>query len=140
MYVPTKTVGAEKVSTITVSDAVSTTKSDSEVTVAVTEKQRLVVVQCQAQESESSTTSDSVTADQVKGTTGTLGDNDVTVVTVPAKSQTRVLTKQEVAKHTTRDDCWVIVDNKVLDLTRYLRDHPGGMLSVQKRAGGDATE
>mmetsp|Transcript_37445 Transcript_37445/g.90037 ORF Transcript_37445/g.90037 Transcript_37445/m.90037 type:complete len:343 (-) Transcript_37445:275-1303(-) len=34
-------------------------------------------------------------------------------------------TREEVAKHCTRGDCWVIVDGKVHDVTSYLPKHPG---------------
>ncbi|CAD7970270.1 unnamed protein product [Amoebophrya sp. A120] len=46
----------------------------------------------------------------------------------------------EVAKHTTEQDCWVVVDGKVLDVTKFLPDHPGGALAILTFAGKDATE
>lgn len=49
-------------------------------------------------------------------------------------------TPEEVAKHKSRDDCWVIVKNVVLDLTLFLEDHPGGSGSIMAFAGKDATE
>lgn len=49
-------------------------------------------------------------------------------------------TPEEVAEHKTRDDCWVIVKNVVLDLTLFLDDHPGGAASIMAFAGKDATE
>jgi len=34
-------------------------------------------------------------------------------------------TREEVAKHCTKGDCWVIIDGKVHDVTAYLPKHPG---------------
>merc|ERR1712137_341668 len=49
-------------------------------------------------------------------------------------------TKEEVAKHTTKGDCWVILNDKVLDVTNFLSQHPGGELAILTFAGKDATE
>ena len=49
-------------------------------------------------------------------------------------------TAEEVAKHNKKDDCWVIVDGKVLDVTAFLPDHPGGEKAILLYAGRDATE
>lgn len=50
------------------------------------------------------------------------------------------LTMEEVAKHTTEQDCWVVVNGQVLDVTKFLPDHPGGALAILTFAGKDATE
>merc|ERR1719420_1534888 len=49
-------------------------------------------------------------------------------------------TMEEVAKHTTKESCWVVLDGKVLDVTNFLKDHPGGELAILTFAGKDATE
>lgn len=47
-------------------------------------------------------------------------------------------TKEQVAKHNKCDDCWVHIDNKVYDLTKFMENHTGGNDPLQI-AGGDAT-
>ncbi|QSZ30929.1 hypothetical protein DSL72_000488 [Monilinia vaccinii-corymbosi] len=50
------------------------------------------------------------------------------------------LTGQEVAEHSSRDSCWVIVHGKAYDVTEFLPEHPGGPKIILKYAGKDATE
>ena len=47
---------------------------------------------------------------------------------------------EEVAKHTSKSDCWVVVSGQVLDVTSFLSEHPGGELAILTFAGKDATE
>lgn len=47
---------------------------------------------------------------------------------------------EEVAKHNTKGDCWVVVAGQVLNVTNFLKDHPGGELAIITFAGKDATE
>merc|ERR1719157_482480 len=49
-------------------------------------------------------------------------------------------TLAEVAKHTTKGDCWVVVAGQVLNVTNFLSSHPGGELAILTFAGKDATE
>jgi len=46
----------------------------------------------------------------------------------------------DVAKHNSEGDCWVIIDNEVFDVTKFLKDHPGGKKAILLFAGKDATE
>ncbi|KAK9477176.1 FAD binding domain-containing protein [Lipomyces japonicus] len=49
-------------------------------------------------------------------------------------------TKEDVAKHNKKNDCWVIVKGVVMDVTGFLEDHPGGINAIVNFAGRDATE
>merc|ERR1719413_218356 len=49
-------------------------------------------------------------------------------------------TLEEVGKHTTNTDCWVVVNGEVLDVTKFLKEHPGGELAILTFAGRDASE
>lgn len=52
----------------------------------------------------------------------------------------KTFTAEEVAQHATRDDLWIIYNNKVYDVTQYLDEHPGGEEVILDCAGGDSTE
>merc|ERR1719387_658066 len=49
-------------------------------------------------------------------------------------------TMAEVAKHTSETDCWVVLHGRVLDVSKFLKEHPGGVLAIMTFAGKDATE
>ena len=50
-----------------------------------------------------------------------------------------LLGRDEVARHATASDCWVIISNEVFDVTKFLEEHPGGKRVILSRAGSDAT-
>ncbi|CAG8034666.1 unnamed protein product [Penicillium nalgiovense] len=52
----------------------------------------------------------------------------------------QVFSVEDVASHKDRTDLWVIIHGKVYDLTKYVRDHPGGADVLYDVAGLDATE
>ncbi|KAJ7496859.1 glyoxylate dehydrogenase [Mycena latifolia] len=50
-----------------------------------------------------------------------------------------MIPEQVVAQHASRDSCWIIVHNKVYDITDFLDEHPGGSKIILRYAGKDAT-
>lgn len=52
----------------------------------------------------------------------------------------KLYSMQEASEHNTKDDCWVVIDGKVYDVTTYLDEHPGGDDVVLAATGKDATE
>lgn len=55
------------------------------------------------------------------------------------KKETKQFTMEEIAKHNTEDDCWLVIDGKVYDVTNFLPDHPGGSERVVPISGGDVS-
>ncbi|KAJ4828646.1 hypothetical protein Tsubulata_036135 [Turnera subulata] len=54
-------------------------------------------------------------------------------------SQQRVFTLSQVAQHKSKKDCWLVIDGRVLQVTKFLEEHPGGEEVVLELAGKDAT-
>ncbi|KAK6937646.1 Cytochrome b5-like heme/steroid binding domain [Dillenia turbinata] len=52
----------------------------------------------------------------------------------------KVFTLAEVSEHNSRKDCWLIIDGKVYDVTKFLDDHPGGDEVLISSTGKDATD
>ena len=48
------------------------------------------------------------------------------------------LSREEVARHSTENDCWIIVRGKVYDVSNYLPFHPGRK-AILTNAGHDST-
>ena len=57
----------------------------------------------------------------------------------PLSRSPESFTPEEVAKHSTEEDCWLIISGAVYDVSSFLRSHPGGILPVLPFAGKDAT-
>eukprot|EP00455_Lapot_gusevi_P029913 TRINITY_DN3206_c0_g1_i2.p1 TRINITY_DN3206_c0_g1~~TRINITY_DN3206_c0_g1_i2.p1 ORF type:complete len:193 (-),score=15.67 TRINITY_DN3206_c0_g1_i2:655-1209(-) len=70
------------------------------------------------------------------------GKTNATPAAPPAAiaAPVNIITRGEVSKHTSRKDCWVIVHNKVYDVSRLMLTHPGGMGVLISAAGGDASD
>ncbi|KAF9426736.1 fatty acid alpha-hydroxylase [Entomortierella beljakovae] len=46
---------------------------------------------------------------------------------------------QQINEHNTASSCWVILNNKVYDITPFIADHPGGEELILDNAGTDIT-
>ena len=47
-------------------------------------------------------------------------------------------TMDEVSKHNKKNDAWLVINNKVYDVTNWIPHHPGGIV-IMKGIGKDAT-
>ncbi|CAB9511741.1 Acyl-lipid (9-3)-desaturase [Seminavis robusta] len=56
-----------------------------------------------------------------------------------SKGTTLAVSRTELAKHNTPDDCWVIYHSEVFDVTTYAPTHPSGASVVTADCGGDGT-
>lgn len=59
--------------------------------------------------------------------------------TPSATPTTKGYTMADVAKRNTQAECWVVIDNRVYDLTDWIRQHPGGSGSIRSLCGTDGT-
>ena len=78
--------------------------------------------------------------DEVIGMIGAGGGGGGDGVVVSLPPDVTGYTMDEVSKHTSKTDCWVVVAGKDLDVTNFLQYHPGGELAILTFAGKDATE
>ena len=59
---------------------------------------------------------------------------------VRERRNSKLYTSEEVKKHCTKDDCWVIISSQVYDLSKWIQFHPGGELPIRYMAGHDCTD
>ncbi|GAB2297143.1 Cytochrome b5 isoform A [Dionaea muscipula] len=53
---------------------------------------------------------------------------------------TKLYSMHEASQHNTKEDCWVVIDGKVYDVSTYLDEHPGGDDIVLEVTGKDSKE
>lgn len=51
----------------------------------------------------------------------------------------KIITWEEIKKHNTPDDCWIVANNNVYDVTHFILLHPGGSYAIINKAGTDCT-
>ncbi|EGD80575.1 cytochrome b5 type B [Salpingoeca rosetta] len=59
--------------------------------------------------------------------------------TTPA-TMSKTISYAEVAKHNTNESCYMVIHDKVYDVTKFLIEHPGGEEVMMDYAGKDASE
>lgn len=50
------------------------------------------------------------------------------------------LTLAEIAKHNSKESCWLLISNKVYDVTLFFGKHPGGDAALLPNCGKESTE
>ena len=48
-------------------------------------------------------------------------------------------TLTEVAQHSTKNDCYLAINNKVYNVSSYIGNHPGGAQKIISNCGGEVT-
>ena len=51
----------------------------------------------------------------------------------------KYFTMEEIAVHDTKDDLWVVLHDRVFDITPFVAEHPGGESILLSYSGQDAT-
>jgi cytochrome b involved in lipid metabolism len=66
--------------------------------------------------------------------------NTTTKPTTTTKTTTSIiLNMEEIAKHNKQSDCWLLISDKVYNITSYFGSHPGGSGTMALTCGKDAT-
>ncbi|KAF8023202.1 hypothetical protein BT93_F0646 [Corymbia citriodora subsp. variegata] len=55
-------------------------------------------------------------------------------------AEKRVFTLSQVAQHKSRKDSWFVINGRVLNVTSFLEEHPGGEEVLLELAGKDASK
>ena len=51
-----------------------------------------------------------------------------------------IFSEEEVALHNTLDDCWIIANGNVYNVTTFINRHPGGKFVIKSNAGSNVTK
>jgi cytochrome b involved in lipid metabolism len=54
-------------------------------------------------------------------------------------NEVKEFSRQEVAKHSTENDCWIVYKNEVYDVTSFVLLHPAGPNYLLDYAGEDTS-
>lgn len=62
-----------------------------------------------------------------------------TTTTTPVSAPTASYDVAEIARHNVRTDCWLLINNKIYDVTAYFGKHPGGASTIAADCGKEST-
>ena len=74
-----------------------------------------------------------------KNNTGAYSNNPLSQNSGNPAQAAAVLSLSEVSKHNSANDCYVVVNNKVYNLTDFLNYHSGGAQAILPYCGKDGT-
>ncbi|XP_067632904.1 cytochrome b5 [Eurosta solidaginis] len=57
-----------------------------------------------------------------------------------AEGDVKLYTREEIGKHNTNKNTWLIIHNNVYDVSQFLNEHPGGEEVLIEQGGKEATE
>ncbi|CAG8680850.1 16968_t:CDS:1 [Funneliformis caledonium] len=57
-----------------------------------------------------------------------------------SSSKVPTFTLEQVGKHKLESDCWIVVNKKVYDCTKFIPVHPGGATAIRINAGTDCSD
>lgn len=72
--------------------------------------------------------------------TGTASDTSTEGNGEKVDSGVKYYTLEDIRVHNMSNDTWLIIHDKVYDITGFLEEHPGGEEVLLEQAGADATE
>ena len=66
------------------------------------------------------------------------------ISSIKAENDSNIKSKNSISldefiKHNSKDDCWVLINNKIYDVTDFIPNHPGGVMPLISHGGYDAT-
>merc|ERR1712205_56348 len=71
---------------------------------------------------------------RLRRTTGAMAEDEA------KEEPVKGIKMEEVEKHSSIDDLWLVIDGKVYDVTPFMDDHPGGGEIMLGAAGKDGTD
>lgn len=81
------------------------------------------------------------TAEDVNANEGSdKGLGDAAEPEMASDNGVKYYTLEEIRSHNSMKDTWLIIHDKVYDITHFLEEHPGGEEVLVEQAGADATE
>lgn len=66
-------------------------------------------------------------------------NNSTSTKSASTNTPTQAYTIDDVAKHSSVGNCWLIINNNVYDVSSYLGQHPGGASTIIPYCGKEAT-